>query len=134
MNEPAWKRAAKYSLPLTGKKLPPGWVKRMGGHGMLDGAWDNPKRMLRVLASIAPYGDDRVWLHLSISHRKRMPTYEELVYMKRHWAGENRKCIMVLPPKDEHVNIHPRCLHLYCCLDEDPLPDFTAMIGRMRSI
>lgn len=134
MKEPAWKRVANYSLPLTGKKIPTGWVQTIGGPGMPDGAWDNNKRGLRVLASIAQYGDNRLWLHLSISHRRRMPTYEELTYMKRHWAGEERKCIMVLPPKSEHVNIHPRCLHLYCCLEEDPLPDFSSIICGERSI
>jgi hypothetical protein len=23
------------------------------------------------------------------------------------------------------VNIHPNCLHLFVCVDNDPLPDFT---------
>jgi hypothetical protein len=132
--DPSWKRAMQYSLPLTGEKLPPGWVQVMGGPGMTDGMWDNHKRLLRVGASIALYGDDRVWLHLSISHRRRMPTYDELTYLKRHWAGEDRKCIMVFAPKDEHVNIHPRCLHLYCCLEGDPLPDFSTVILGKRSI
>jgi hypothetical protein len=26
-------------------------------------------------------------------------------------------------------NIHPNCLHLFCCLDGDPLPDFTGGMG-----
>jgi len=64
-----------------------------------------------------------------MSHQKRITNYEELTYLKRHWAGDDRKCIMVLPAKKEHVNIHPNVLHLFCCLDEDPLPDFTRGLG-----
>ena len=110
-------------IPVTGKPLPPGWrvvEERMDGT-----MWDNRKRMLCVTGSIGHYGDDKDWLHLSMSHPRRMPTYDDLVYLKKHWAGEDRKCIMVFPPKNEHVNIHPFCLHLYCCLGGDPLPDFT---------
>jgi hypothetical protein len=111
-----------YQLPLTGK-LPPGWHLT---EERLDGArWDNHKKRLIVIASIAKEQDGKTWMHLSMSHHRRVPTYDELVYLKRHWAGEDRKCIMVLPKKEEHVNINPRVLHLFCCLDGDPLPDFT---------
>jgi hypothetical protein len=117
----------KFSIPLTGKEPPPGWMKTSyPGGGFV---WDNNKRMLRVIASIMEYDDDKEWLHLSMSHRRRMPTYDDLAYLKKHWAGDDRKCIMVFPPKSEHVNIHPYCLHLFCCLDGDPLPDFTFGTG-----
>ncbi len=109
-------------LPLPGK-LPPGWALV---EGRCDGgAWVNSKRGLIVIASIAKEQDGKYWMHLSMSHKRRVPTYEELVYLKRHWAGDERKCIMVLPEKSKHINIHPNCLHLFCCLDGDPLPDFT---------
>lgn len=117
----------KFTIPLTGKDPPPGWVFKETDLGHL--TWINRKRMLYVIGSIFDYGDGKFWLHLSISHRKRIPSYGELVYLKKHWAGDDRKCIMVFPPKPEHVNIHPHCLHLFCCLDDDPLPDFTCGTG-----
>jgi hypothetical protein len=40
------------------------------------------------------------------------------------FVGSARKAVMVLPAEEEHVNIHPFCLHLYSPLDRDPLPDF----------
>lgn len=114
-------------LPLTGKKLPPGWVEFESPY--YHGFWENNGKSLRVMASFARYSDGKFWLHLSMSHRRRMPTYDELTYLKRHWIGDDRKAVMVLPEKKEHVNIHPRCLHLFCCLDDDPLPDFTMGSG-----
>lgn len=121
-----------FQIPLTGRKLPPGWQERVSG---VDGsAWYNSKRKLAVIGSISVEADGKPWLHLSLSHPKRMPTYDDLVYLKKHWAGEDRKCIMVMPPKSEHVNIHPFCLHLWCCLGEDPLPDFSGEICGVRTI
>jgi hypothetical protein len=41
------------------------------------------------------------------------------------FIGDGRKAIQVFAPVAEHVNIHEFCLHLWHCLDGDPLPDFT---------
>lgn len=110
-------------IPLTGKGPPPGWVIEQE---RLDGArWINPKRQMVVIGSIAIEEDGKKWLHMSMSHRKRVPTYDELMYLKRHWIGDDRKAIMVLPEKDKHINIHPFVLHLWCCVDGDAIPDFT---------
>lgn len=96
------------SLPLTDKEPPPGWRRQSGGiAAFYHGVWDNDKKQMRVIISYAKYDDGRLWYHVSVSHRKRMITYDELVYVKRH----------------------PNCLHLFCCLDGDPLPDFTGGMG-----
>jgi hypothetical protein len=114
-------------LPLTGKEPPPGWRRRVDGlSAFYHGVWDNEKKQMRVIISYSNgYGDGKWWYHVSVSHRKRIITYDELTYVKRHWVGDDHKAIMVLPEKSKHVNIHPNCLHLFCCLDGDPLPDFT---------
>lgn len=104
-------------------KLPPGWHVIQEG---LDGrAWRNNKKRLTVIASTAFEQDKREWLHISVVHDSRIPSYQDLCYVKRHFAGPERKCIQLFVPESEHVNIHPRCLHLFSCLDEDILPDFT---------
>ena len=36
---------------------------------------------------------------------------------------------MVFPERKFHVNIHPFCLHLWCCLDGDGLPEFSHGLG-----
>ncbi len=115
-----------YTLPLTGK-IPPGWrVTEMRDDGA---RWQNDKRQMIVIASISVEQDGKAWMHLSMSHARRVPTYDELVYLKLHWAGDDRKCVMVLPEKAKHINIDPNVLHLFCCLEGDPLPDFTGGRG-----
>ncbi len=91
-------------------------------------AWINPKRRLYVIASTHEYGGNQ-WLHLSMSHQKRIPNYDEMKYLKRHWAGDQAKAIEVHAPDSEHVNICARARHLWVCLDGDPLPDFTLGVG-----
>jgi hypothetical protein len=31
-------------------------------------------------------------------------------------------------------NLHPRCLHLFACMDGDPIPEFSGVIGGVRTI
>jgi hypothetical protein len=116
---------AKISGVIAGGKLPPGWTRREAGG--YDGVWDNISKCMRVIYSLSRYQNDnfRLWVHLSISHRVRIPHYDDLVYLKRNWIGDEVNAIMVLPKKSEHVNIHPRCLHLFHCVSGDGLPDFT---------
>ena len=65
------------------------------------------------------------WIHVSVSRKKRLPTYEELARIKRDFIGDDKKAIMVLPEAEHHVNIHPYCLHLFHCEDGDGLPEFS---------
>jgi len=105
-------------------KKPPGWVlSEMRGDGA---AWINQKRQLVVIASYSIELDRHYWLHLSMSHRSRIPTYDEMKYLKRHWAGPGEKAMEIHAPDSEHVNICSRARHLWVCMTGDPLPDFTA--------
>lgn len=79
---------------------------------------------MTVIASVRIEADDKQWLHLSCAHKTHLPDYRDLCDIKRIWCGKERKAVMVFPPASQHVNDHPYCLHLYQCLDADPLPDF----------
>jgi len=69
--------------------------------------------------------DQKAWVHLSVSRKNFLPSWEDLVLVKEIFLGQDSAAIQVLPPKKEWVNIHPFCLHLYQCLeDENPIPDF----------
>lgn len=108
-------------------KIPPGW-KTAHTPSLLKwfrGREEMPD--IYVFVSVHAI-DGKDWLHVSISRRTTMPTYADLVYVKRHWVGEDRHAVMVLPPASEHVNLHPNCLHLFCCLDGHPLPEFSEFI------
>jgi len=80
---------------------------------------------LTVIVSVAQEADNRAWLHVSCSRPDRLPSYDDLCLVKAEFVGADRKAIQVFPAQAEHVNIHLYCLHLFSCLDEDPLPDFT---------
>ena len=78
--------------------------------------------------------ENQIWRHVSMSCPNRVPSYEELCACKRDFIGDNAKAFMVFPAKDEHVNIHSYCLHLWAPTEKDILPDFSIMIGGMRGI
>lgn len=69
--------------------------------------------------------DGKRWIHLSLARMDRTPTHEELAEVKDIFLGRERLAIHLYPPRSKHVNLHPHCLHLWCCLDGDPVPDFT---------
>lgn len=78
-----------------------------------------------VIESVAKEQDHRRWLHVSLAHPRRLPTWEEVKMVKSIWIGDDKDAFQVLPRQSKYVNIHPFCLHLYHCLDAIPLPDFT---------
>ena len=75
--------------------------------------------------------DGKRWLHVSFARKSRMPEYTDMAIVKRLFIGEDRKAIMILPEKRNHVNIHRYCLHLWSCLDGDGLPEFSHGIGTL---
>lgn len=89
---------------------------------------------LTVICSVAKELDGKLWLHVSFAHPKRIPDYDEIQKIKKHFIGENKYAIMVFPEKDKHVNIHPYCLHLWHCVDGHPLPEFSGIVNGSRSL
>lgn len=63
---------------------------------------------LRVIAS---NGDG--WDHVSVSTASRVPSWQEMCWVKeRFWREED--CVMQLhPPRSQYVNWHPHVLHLW---------------------
>jgi len=74
---------------------------------------------------VALEDDDKLWFHVSCSHSKGMPTYDEMAVVKKIFIGEDNYAISVMPPKEKHVNIHHHCLHWWWCIDGHPLPEFS---------
>ena len=61
-----------------------------------------------ILVGLEPGG----W-HLSISHPSRYPNWDE-IREARYALLPNRVTVaMILPPKEEYVNLHPNCFHLH---------------------
>ncbi len=109
---------------------PPAWRETREGFGqdrVYGRVYRNVGEGLLVLASCAFYDDGVAWLHVSVSRRDRkIPTWEQMSQVKRVFVGDDRTALQVMPPKHKWVNMHPGCLHLYCCLSHDVTPDFTA--------
>ena len=108
-------------------KNKPGWIlKKQNDDG---GMWLHFQSYRSIIASIAKEDDGRWWIHASIAHanQNRMPRYEELAMMKKNWIGEDHKAIMIFAEKKHHVNIRNNALHLFSCIDEDVLPEFSSM-------
>ncbi len=51
--------------------------------------------------------------HLSISHPSRYPSWEEIRDARYALVPDGVTMAMLLPPKDQYVNIHPNCFHLW---------------------
>lgn len=124
------KPPGQFKLPAY-RGLPNGWIKLAQRP---DGIFYEYRTGLRALVSVAREKDGRDWVHLSLSRPNRMPTYEDMCLVKDLFIGENELAIQVFVPKDRHVNLHPNCLHLWHCLDGDPVPDFSRLVKGVRMI
>lgn len=88
-------------------------------------SYASKSRGLVVIQSTSVELDGKLWLHTSYSRKKRIPTYEDTQFIKKYFIGDDKKAIAIYPKIEEHVNIMPYCLHLWSCLEDDSLPDFT---------
>lgn len=119
---------AKGQLP---KETPAGWREVIDN---LDGKAYQHATGIYVIVSGARENDGKRWMHLSISIRSgRMPTWDDLRKAKEDLLGD-RYAVVVLPPRDRYVNIHSAVLHCFACVDGHPLPEFSAVVGGMRTL
>lgn len=104
-------------------ETPRGWklLEKTPSHMGASLVYRHDRRSLLVILSYDP--DDRVeaWIHASISHPKRTPTYDELAEMKRLFIGDEHTAYQIFPVREEHVNLHEHCLHLWSPVGHDPL-------------
>lgn len=101
--------------------LPVGWTLHTRTD---DGAMFLHHSGLSAIMSAAREQDGKRWIHLSIARRSRLPSWEELVAARNVFIGPEKLVVQVLAPAGRHISIHRYCLHLWHCLDGDPVPDF----------
>jgi hypothetical protein len=63
-------------------------------------------------------GQEPVGWHISISHHRRLPTWEEVREARYQFVPNEVTMAMMLPPKEHYVNIHEFCFQLYEVKDE----------------
>lgn len=57
------------------------------------------------------------WRHLSLSLPDRYPTWDELKQARYQFFDETVEVLQFFPPRDEYVNKHPFCFHLWARCD-----------------
>lgn len=62
--------------------------------------------------------EDHGRLHMSISHKNRYPTWDEIKEAREHFLPMGKYFVMAFPPPDAFVDFHPNCFHLWECLPE----------------
>jgi hypothetical protein len=107
------------SEQLVPRVLPAGWRELPG----MAGGFINHQRHLAALFSVEREADGKRWIHVSVSHRDRVPTWDELRGAKDWLLGKDRWAISIFPVEAEYVNHHPYVLHLWHCLDGAVVPD-----------
>ncbi len=79
---------------------------------------------LLVIVTEKIEADGYRWRHVSLSRKGRIPRHEDLKRVKGLFIGDEKKALQIFAPLAEHVNFHPFVLHLWHCMDNDPIPDF----------
>lgn len=91
---------------------------------------------LRVIVDCEEKNDGHEWLHVSCSRKSWTPTHEDMAVVKQDFIGEDRYAYSIWPPKEQYVNIHSHCLHLWARWSADDgrmLPEFSEelpLVGR----
>lgn len=75
-------------------------------------------RVYRFGECLVIVGKSEDGYHMSISHPNRYPTWDEIKEARYRFAPDDVTMAMLLPPKEEYVNIHENCFHLWQI--EDP--------------
>lgn len=75
-----------------------------------------------MIVSEESHGDGYTYLHVSFSRRSRIPSYEDLDWVRKAFIGDDVESIQVFPRKEEYVNLHPNTLHLWHCYERELFP------------
>ena len=59
------------------------------------------------------YSNGGGWDHVFVSLPNRCPTWDEMCDIKDIFFNENECCIEYHPKKQDYVNIHRYCLHIW---------------------
>jgi hypothetical protein len=100
-----------------------GW-REMPSHALIEALSPGMKTYQKEVADghLSVFvGPEPEGFHLSISHRTnetppkpgRYPTWDEIVEARYEFCPAQMLMAMLLPPKEEYVNVHPTTFHLW---------------------
>ena len=101
---------------------------RIPGHPHSEGPEDecgtflleSPVRPTEWLRAIATVGSG--WDHVSVSVMNRIPTWEEMNFVKLVFFREDEWAVQYHPAVADHINCHPFCLHIWRPHKPFPVP------------
>lgn len=73
------------------------------------------KNGIIIIASVDKHPDFGEILHVSISKENEYPTWSDIIETKLHFFGDRKDVMMVIPKREDYVNIHNNCFHLWEC-------------------
>lgn len=68
---------------------------------------------MTVLRSQSMMKNGDQFVHVSVARTDRLPSWEELNKVKREFIGDSYSAYQILSKKEDHVNMHEHCLHLW---------------------
>lgn len=101
-------------------------VSNSGPHGAFRVVHPETGRTLQIIASdgrecVAEGLALPVWEHVSVSTAYGVPTYAEMVWVKKQFWEPHEWAIEFHAAEKDHINIHPNVLHLWSPV-EDAFP------------
>jgi len=85
-----------------------GWIEFPCNIGSCPGARRFQRGSIRAIVS----KDGGSW-HISVSHPHRYPKWDEIRQARYDLIQNNAYMVMILPPKEDYVNLHENCFHLW---------------------
>jgi hypothetical protein len=82
--------------------------KKYGNNGLF---FIDPPFLGQSLKVIVSDGGD--WDHVSVSTNHRCPNWREMCFIKDLFFESNETCVQFHPSKDQYINNHPFCLHIW---------------------
>ena len=93
---------------------------------VLQPTWTFPSG-LHCLASVEEKADGYPWLHVSFSRSDRIPSYQDMAFVRDRFFRPEDLVVQVFPPREEHYNHHPNCLHLWSRIGPRPIVDLRSV-------
>lgn len=62
------------------------------------------------------------WEHVSVSRRSRMPSYDDLISIRKMFWDDDDCVMQLFVPSKDHININQFCLHLWRPINGQEIP------------
>lgn len=69
------------------------------------------------------------WEHLSVSMPNKCPSWEQMCFMKEQFWEDDEACVEYHPKKEDYVNNHNYCLHIWRPYNFELLTPPSIMVG-----